>query len=129
MGNTISLAAAVLTRLEGLPFPVVDNEEIDQTPTGPFVIFRDGFDRRFPEHLDGGARRYEWTFELICGGRDQVQVRMGINACRNRLHGWRLEGALLNEVDNGSSIIRDATIPDDVRLSRTLEFRHYTNWS
>lgn len=130
MGNTISLAAAVLTRLEGLPdLHVFDNEEVDNTPDGQFVIFRDSSDRRFAEHLDAGSRRYEWSFELVCAGRDPVQVRMAVVKVRNSLHGWRLDGSLLNEVDNGSSDIRDTTIPSDVRFSRTLEFRLYTNWS
>lgn len=130
MGNTISLAAAVLTRLESLPnLTVFDNEEVDVAPAGQYVIFRDGFDRRFAEHLDGGNRRYEWSCEVVCAGKDQVQMRMAIVAVRNSLHGWRIEGALLNEVDNGASDIHDTTIPADVRFSRTLEFRLYTNWS
>ena len=130
MADSLSLAALVLTRLRSLPNLVIfDNEEVDETPTKPFVIFRDGRDRRYSEFLDGGPRRFEWTFEVVCAGGDQVAMRRCVVDVRNSLGGWRIDDRLLNEVDNGSSDIKETTIPADVRHSRTLEFRLYTNWS
>lgn len=130
MSNGYDLAALVLARLRTLPtIEVFDNEEVEPTPTKAFVIFRDGEDQLFTEHLDGAPRRYRWSFELVCAGTSQEQVRSAISKVRNVLAGWRIDGCLLNEVNNGSSVITDTSIPADVRLSRTLEFRLFTNWS
>lgn len=130
MADSLSLAALVLARLETLPNLVIfDNEEVDVTPTKPFAIFRDGPDRRYGEFLDGGPRRFEWTFQVVCAGRDQVAMRRCVVDVRNSLGGWRIGDSMINEVENGASDVEDTTIPADVRHSRTLEFRLYTNWS
>lgn len=137
MSDGTVLAPAVVARLEeqaeDTDVTVLDSETLDSAadvPDGPFLIFWDATDHQFSESLDGTPDRYRWGCYVICGGRRPDQMRWAVKFARDALGGWWIgdEGAL-KEILNGSPEIEDSTVPSDVRNTRTLEYRLYTNWS
>lgn len=137
MSDGTVLAPAVISKLEdeavGTDLEVLDSvtlDEADDVPAGPFVIFWDAADLLTSDRLDGTPNRYRWGCHLICGGRRPDQMRWAVRFARNALAGYWIgdEGALI-EILNGAPEIEDSTVPSDIRHTRTLEFRLYTNWS
>jgi hypothetical protein len=137
MSDGTVLAPAVITRLESeaedTDVTVLDSTTLDaaeDVPDGPFLIFWDAADLVSSDRLDGTPNRYRWGFYLICGGRRPDQMRWAVKFARDALAGWWVgdEGALV-EILNGAPEIEDSSVPSDIRNTRTLEYRLYTNWS
>lgn len=129
--DPLTRAAAIVAHLDADDrLMVYDNEEVKSPPDGAYVIFTDGADHAFSDRLSGEVSQYEFPFYLICAGGDVETMRWCVNRVRRRMIGLWIDGSpVIEDRDFEAPEITDTTIPADVRNSRTLAYRHNTNWS
>lgn len=117
----------VLARLGATGETVLDNE-VKATPPGRYVVFYDEAPRLRPSGTGGDFRRQSWTFRTVCVGRDAGETRHVVRLVHALLVGWRprptdsATGAIVPVAD-GAPILRDDSVPGDIRFSQTLTWR------
>lgn len=126
-GETYDLAQLVTDRLNGQAGYAVHRGGLADSPTGAYLVLQFGAGSLTSRRLDGQARLLRWTFRAVCAGRSDVQVLNTVDRVRARLAGWRplpgrASGALV-ELELDPPLLRDDSVPNDVRYSLTLTYR------
>lgn len=131
MAEAYDLADLVTTRLVGQPGYGVHRGVVLTTPLAAYVVLYFGGGAPTGARLDGQARRLRWSFRAVCAGRSDAQALETVDRVRARLAGWRPlpdqpSAGRLVEADLDAPLIRDDSVPNDVRYSVTLTFTLYT---
>lgn len=126
------LAEVVLERLGALPGLTVLDGGVPVTPPGAYVVFYGAAPALTATRLAGTASSLRWTFQLVCAGRDAAEVRHVVELVLASLTNWRPAGretSWLSPQPDGAPILRDDSVPGDIRYSQTLTFRLTTTRS
>lgn len=129
MTTALQLAALVEARAASGSYTVLRGQ-VAETPAGAYVVLYFTGGHSFATRLVARPDRLRWTFRAVCVGESDEQALNTADLLRARFAGWRPlgpHGPQLVEVDDAAPLLRDDSVPNDVRFSNTLTFRLLVN--
>jgi hypothetical protein len=125
MADIDSLSKIVLGVLEELPNLDVYDSQVPDTPPQAYAVFYPGAGSIYPVRLADLGSRLDWDCRVVCCGRTPGQARRAADQTRAALSGRRLDGGLVLVEDRNlnAPMLRDDTVPSDIRFSHTLRFK------
>jgi hypothetical protein len=133
MASTLTLADLVLARLRSTAKFATFDGEVPDTPPGAYVVFYGDTGAARRERYAGPAKALTWGFYAVCAGFSPAQVRNTVDLVRGLLTDWRpladRDASPLNEADIAADMLRDSSVPSDIRYSQTLRYNLTTTRS
>lgn len=129
MTTALQLAALVEARAAS-PAYTVHRGQVTGSPAGGYVVLYFSGGHSFATRLVATPDRLRWTFRAVCAGYSDRQALNTADLVRARFAGWRPlgeHGPRLFQVDDEAPLLRDDSVPNDVRFSLTLTFRLFTS--
>jgi hypothetical protein len=81
--------------------------------------------RLYVDRLDGVQSQLGWSFRAVCVGYSDGQCLFVVEKIRALFVGWRPDGGVgprFVEADDDPPLLKDDSVPEDVRYSLTLRY-------
>lgn len=102
------------------------------TPPGAYAVYYPSAGAYVRERHGGTQSGYRWAFRVVCAGSSRAQVLGTVKRVRARLLNYPLDpspaSSPLQEDEFEAPLLRDDSVPSDIRFSQTLLF-YLTNRS
>jgi hypothetical protein len=127
MASIDSLSKQVMAILDAMPNLDGYDSEVPETPARAYTVFYPGAGHGFGDRLaDLGSKLY-WDFRLVCCGMSPGQCRRATDQTRAAFLGVRLDTGratipLREDRAFNAPMLRDDSVPSDVRWSQTLHY-------
>jgi hypothetical protein len=121
-----TLANLVTARAESAPGFLTYRGFVKERPAKGYVSLYFSGGVNYPEGMTGTATRLTWSFRAVCVGFTDDQALYVVGKMRGLFTNWRpLEdrsAGWFTEAPDDPTLIRDDSIPNDVRYSITPRF-------
>ena len=127
-----ALTDAALARLQAMTWPpVYDGLPPATMPANGYAVLYGGAGAIERDRASDIGSMIRWTPRVVCAGKNPDQAGNIADHVRDQLIGWQPDpaGAVLTEVALDAPLLRDDSMPQDIRFSITLQFTTTTSRS
>lgn len=126
------LAEQAWQRLNGTTGLTAFDGVAPATPPGGYAVYYPSAGSYGSTRQGGGQSGYRWGFRVVCAGSSRAQVFGTVKRVRARFLNHQLDPSPssdpLQEDDLDPPLLRDDSVPSDIRFSQTL-FYYLSNRS
>ena len=118
------LAEQAWLRLKGGDGYTAYDGTVPSTPVGAYAVFYPVAGVFSQGRHGGGQYGYMWGFRVVCAGSSRAQTLGTVKRVRQRFLNYQLDpspgSSPLREDDVVAPLLRDDSVPSDIRFSQTL---------